>query len=74
MNQQIFVRFNKLLIIVVPTWLEMLKIKIKFINELEINMISLKLKAKNKMYYLLIELFYAFIKKKLSHLINNNFL
>ena len=47
MNQQIFVRFNKLLIIVVPTWLEMLKIK-KFINELGINMISLKLKAKTK--------------------------
>ena len=46
MNQQIFVRFNKLLIIVVPTWLEMLKIK--FINELEINMISLKLKAKKQ--------------------------
>lgn len=67
MNQQIFVRFNKLLIIVVPTWLEMLKIKIKFINELEINMISLKSKAK-------IVLFYAFIKKNLSHLFKNNFL
>lgn len=72
MNQQIFARFNKLLIIVVPTWLEMLKIK--FINELEINMISLKLKAKKQNVLFINRIILRIYKKSLSHLINNNFL